>query len=63
VNQEYVVFLPEFPSKPTIVKIPFRALYNQNAIHFPTNNRAVSVREVQVLVDGELLDVPVDIAD
>ncbi|MEM8874755.1 MAG: hypothetical protein AAGD32_10920 [Planctomycetota bacterium] len=63
VNERFVVFLPEFPNKPTIVKIPFRALYDQDAIHFPTNNRVISVRKVQVLVDGELLDVPVDIAD
>lgn len=63
VNERFVVHLPTFPTKPFIVKIPFRALYDQDAIHFPTNNRATTVRKVQVLVDGELLDVPVDIAD
>lgn len=62
VNRKYVVFLPTLPDR-EIVTIPFVTIYDDAGHHFPLNNSQVQVQSVHVLTDGELLEVPTDIAD
>ena len=62
VNETYVVHLPVLPDG-DVQEIPFRAMYDGTGDHFPTNNRRAQIETVRLLVQGEALDVPMDIKD
>ena len=62
VNQNYVVFLRRMePGR--LKRIPFQALYDNRGNSFPLNNRKVLVERVELLRDGKIYNVPLQLAD
>jgi hypothetical protein len=62
VNQKYVVFIPNWPSR-RMEQINFQMLYDRDGGSFPTNNKAIRVEKIELFVDGKLHTVPAKLAD
>lgn len=62
VNEKYVVYLPQWPSK-TLKKINFSMLYDRDGQSFPTSNKTVRVDKLEMLMNGKLYNVPKRLAD
>jgi len=62
VNQEYVVSLKKM--EPHVLKrLTFQMLFDQNGLSFPTDNTTIRVNKLEILRDGKMYDVRLQLAD
>jgi hypothetical protein len=67
VNKTYVVFVSKIAKAPNgqgeIKRIPFQMLYDREGHSFPLDNSKVLVTTVEMLRNGKLYNIPVQMAD
>ena len=62
VNQEYVVHLDKM--EPKILKhLTFQMLFNEKCYSFPTDNTTIRINKLEILRDGKMYDVRLQLAD
>lgn len=62
VNEKYVVYLPQWPSK-GLKKVNFAMLYDRDGQSFPTSYKTTHVDKIEMLRNGKLYNVPKRLAD
>jgi hypothetical protein len=62
VNEKYVVFIPNWPSK-RLEQINFQMLYDREGGSFPIDNKALRVNKIEIFRDGKMYTVPTKLAD
>jgi hypothetical protein len=62
VNQEYVVSLKKM--EPHVLKhLTFQMLFDQNGLSFPTDNTNLRINKLEIMRDGKMYDVRLQLAD
>lgn len=62
VNRAYVVHLPVMEPK-ALKRVPFKAIYNDRGRHFPLRNDKMMINQVELVQDGKIYNVPLQLAD
>jgi hypothetical protein len=64
VNQNYVVFVPKM-QRSQLKSLPFQMIYNDKGRSFPLDNDTPQsrVNKLEVFHDGQMFDVPLQLAD
>jgi hypothetical protein len=62
VNQQYVIYVPQWKDH-ELKRLDFKMIFDDSGNYFPTDNSAVRVNKVEVLVAGNMYDVPLRLAD
>jgi len=62
VNQQYVIHLPEWKEH-ELKRLDFKMLFDDSGNYFPTDNGTVRVNKVEALVNGNMYDIPVRLAE
>jgi hypothetical protein len=62
VNEKYVIFLKSWP-KGQLKGIGFKMLFDDSGNNFPIDNKETPVRKVEILREGKLYEVPMQLAD
>jgi hypothetical protein len=62
VNQQYVVSIKKM--EPHVLKrLTFQMLFDQNGFSFPTDNTTIQITKLEILRDGKMYDVRLQLAD
>ena len=62
VNQRYVVHVPKM-ERGRLKQFNFQMLFDEKGNYFPTDNNKMRVKQVEVLHDGRVCSVPLQLAD
>ncbi len=62
VNGTHVVFVPAMKPK-NLKTLQFQMLFDHRGRYFPVNNGKVRINRVEVLRDGQLYNIPLQLAD
>jgi hypothetical protein len=62
VNQQYVVHLDKMEPK-VLKRLTFQMLFDEKGLSFPTDNTTIRINKLEILRDGKMYDVRLQLAD